>query len=92
MSDPTPEGHAKFSLSVPENTDESDQIQIHVMYRQVVIRAVWSDAERQDLIDLLKQAHKLIDRGHLEYEIARESKGIDADLSALFPEEVEDGE
>lgn len=83
-----PDTNAAYRILIPEDTSD-DEVQIEVTYRDIAIRAKWRDANRQDLVDLLKQAQWFIDRAHLEYEVRRQAAQIDGDLNNLFPDDLE---
>lgn len=94
----TENSDARFKILVHEDPDD-DTLILYVDYRNVHVRLLWRDGEREDVISLLSQGHWFIERGHMEHEIQKNAAQIDADLGSLFPEEaempeeeVEDGE
>lgn len=90
------EDNTKASFRLVVNPDpRKDTLVLYMKYRGVYLQLSWSDADRQDVRDLFSVEDPLwfLDRGHLEYEVHRQSAEIDTDLHTLFPEvdeEVED--
>jgi hypothetical protein len=93
MAEPNPDmsRNAKFKLLVHEDPS-NDSLMLYVDFRHVHVRLAWKDSERQDVVDLLAQGTWFLERGHLEYEVSRNSAQIDHDLQDLFPDDYEEEE
>lgn len=88
---------AKFRLVLPENPESNDvlHLEFNFLEGRIRLRLMWPDSDRNEVLNLLEYARPMLEKCHLEYEVARQATEIDKDLGLLFPddtEEVEDGE
>lgn len=92
MADEPDDTKASYKLVVNPNPDK-DELSLYVHYRNVWVRLQWKDSEQQDVRDLLSQEDRFwfLDRGHLEYEVHRQSFQIDGDIDSLLSE-TDEGE
>jgi len=88
-----PEGRmARFKLILPDNPESSDELRLMFSFPSagVHLRLMWPDANRKEVLNLLEYAKPLLEKCHLEYEVAKEATEIDTDLTNLFPDDLEE--
>lgn len=86
--EPEQDRMARFRLLLPEDPAKSDVLHLTVDFLDIKINLRWTHHNQHEILHLMREfGPGLIRRCGYDYEQALGATQIEADLSALFPED-----